>query len=180
MARWICNAVLPGSFLQGRGIIKTGQEFETPDDPDDPLFERARESWLPQDAAAEKLVAQAKKDADKMVDESAKAAARRRQAEEDAKNGVLTRTFETKKDSIAQQFGANPASAFAQGDAEIKRNEAWTKIVRKQSKKDDSEEKQAVQEAVREHIALANAAAAQPVPDPGDLTAGKDAPKGKK
>jgi hypothetical protein len=141
MARWLCNSPLPGAELKLRGIVKTGMEFSTPDDPEDPYFERARESWIPLDSAAEKLVAQAKKDADKLNEQRAKELARRRQLEEDAKNGINTRPFETKPNQVDQHFGLG-----------IGRGETVP------------------QDVVREHQALAGGAAAQPVADPNDLT----------
>lgn len=183
MARWICNAPLPGSELKLRGIVKTGMEFSTPDNPDDPYFERARESWIPLDGAAEKLVAQAKKDADAMNKQKQEDLARRRQLEEDAKHGINTRPFETKQNQIDQHFGLGigRGETAPQDEAIQKRNEAWTKQYQKQQKKDDSsEERQVAAEVVREHIALAGGAAAQQVPDPGDLTAEKDSKGAKK
>lgn len=184
MARWLCNSPLPGAELKLRGIVKTGLEFSTPDDPKDPYFERARESWIPLDSAAEKLVAQAKKDAEKMNEQRAKELAQRRQLEEDARNGIVTvRPFETKPNQVEQHFGLGIGRGeTAPQDEEIqKRNDAWTKQVQKEAKKgaSASEEKQAAQDVVREHQALAGGAAAQPVVDPNDLTADKDA-KGSK
>lgn len=178
MARWLCNAPLPGSELKLRGIVKTGMEFSTPDDPKDPYFERARESWLPLDSAAEKLVVQAKKDAEAINKQKQEDLARRRQLEEDAKNGINTRPFETKPNQVEQHFGLGigRGETVPQDEEIQKRNDAWTKQVRKDQKKDDtSETRQEVQEVVREHQALAGGAAAQIVPDPGDLTAEKDA-----
>lgn len=169
MARWLCNSPLPGAELKLRGIVKTGMEFSTPDDPKDPYFERARESWIPLDGAAEKLVSKAKKDAEEINKQKAHDAARRRQLEEDALLGVNTRPFETKPNQVEQHFGLGIGRGeTAPQDEEIqKRNEAWTKEVRKQQKKDESsEERQAAQDAVREHVALAGGAAAQPVADP--------------
>jgi hypothetical protein len=173
MARWLCNSPLPGAELKLRGIVKTGMEFSTPDDPEDPYFERARESWIPLDSAAEKLVAQAKKDADKLNEQRAKELARRRQLEEDAKNGINTRPFETKPNQVDQHFGLGigRGETVPQDEEIQKRNDAWTKQVQKEAKKGGaSDEKQAVQDVVREHQALAGGAAAQPVADPNDLT----------
>lgn len=177
MARWLCNSPLPGAELKLRGIVKTGMEFSTPDDPKDPYFERARESWLPLDSAADKLVSQAKKDADKMNEQKAQDLAKRRQLEEDAKHGINTRPFETKPNQVEQHFGLGigRGETVPQDEEIQKRNDAWTKQVRKDQKKDDtSETRQEVQDVVREHQALAGGAAAQPVPDPGDLTAAAD------
>jgi hypothetical protein len=181
MARWRCNAPNPGSYLQGRGIVFPGQEFSTPDDPEDPFFERAREMWVPLDSGAEKLVAQAKKDAEKMNKERAQAAAERKKLEEEGAAGVFAREFKTREDqgpgvSRSERFRGK----FVADENEQARNDAWTKQVQKEAKKGGaSDEKQAVQEVVREHQALAGGAAAQPVVDPNDLTADKDA-KGSK
>jgi DNA segregation ATPase FtsK/SpoIIIE-like protein len=182
MARWQCNAPNPGSYLQGRGIVMPGQEFTTPDDPDDPFFERARQMWVPLDAGAEKLVKQAKADVEEMNKENARAAAERRRLEDEAASGFRKAEFKTREDqgpgiSQSQRF----VGKFVADEEDQKRNDAWTKQVRKQQGKDDtSEEKQAVQEIVREHIALAGGAAAQPVADPGDLTAPEKDAKGAK
>lgn len=179
MARWRCNAPNPGSYLQGRGIVFPGQEFTTPDDPDDPFFERARQMWVPLDGGADKLVSQAKKDVEEMNKENARAAAERDRLEKDAASGVRRAEFKTREDqgpgvAKSERF----VGRFVADEEHQKRNDAWTKQVRKDQKKDDSEETKAVQEAVREHIALAGGAAAQPVADPGDLTAGPDKDKG--
>lgn len=107
MARWMVNAPPPGSYLQGRGLIKTGDEFEAPDDPKDPFFERAREMWLPLDAAADALVEQAKSDAEQMMKDNAAAVAKRKQAEEDARNGLVGRRFEVKPNQMDSHFGRN-------------------------------------------------------------------------
>lgn len=107
MAEWTCNAPLPGSYLQGRGLIRTGDRFSTPDDPNDPFFERAREMWIPEDEAADNLVEKAKGDAEQMMKDNADAIARRKQAEEDAKNGLVGRRFEVKPNQIDSHFGRN-------------------------------------------------------------------------
>lgn len=176
MARWRCNAGNPGSYLQGRGIVMPGQEFTTPDEPEDPFFERARELWIPLDAGAEKLVAQAKKDVERMNKERAQAAAERKRLEEEGAAGVFAREFKTREDQgpgVAQTDRFR--GKFVADENELKRNEAWTKQVQKEQKKGGaSEEKQAVQDVVREHQALAGGAAAQPVVDPNDLTAERD------
>jgi hypothetical protein len=181
MARWRCNAGNPGSYLQGRGIVSPGQEFTTPDEPEDPFFERARELWIPLDSGSEKLVAQAKKDVERMNKERAQAAAERKKLEEEGAAGVFAREFKTRED---QEPGVSRSERFrgkfVADENEQKRNDAWAKESRRQAKKEgQSEERQAVQDVVREHQALAGGAAAQPVVDPNDLTADKDA-KGSK
>lgn len=180
MASWRCNAANPGSYLQGRGIMRPGQEFTTPDDPEDPFYERARQLWIPLDAAAEKLVKQAKTDAEKTNKEEMQAAAERKRLADNA-GEFRPREFKTREDQVS---GVAPAvrfvGKFTANEEDQKRNDAWTKQVRKDQKKDESPETQAVQQAVREHIALAGGAAAQPVADPGDLTAGPDKPKSDK
>lgn len=180
MASWRCNAANPGSYLQGRGIVRPGQEFMTPDDPDDPFFERARQLWIPLDAAAEKLVKQAKADAEKTNKDEMQAAAERKRLEEDA-GGFRPREFKTREDQLSGVAQSERfVGKFTADEEHQKRNDAWTKQVRKDQKKDESPEVLAVQGAVREQIALAGGAAAQPVPDPADLTAGPDKPKGSK
>lgn len=181
MARWRCNAPNPGSYLQGRGIVFPGQEFTTPDDPDDPFFERARQMWVPLDSGAEKLVKQAKADVEEMNKENARAAAERKRLEEEAGSGPRRAEFKTRDDQgpgVAQS--TRFVGKFAADEEHQKRNDAWTKQVRKEQKKDESPEVLAVQGAIREQIALAGGAAAQPVPDPGDLTMSTDKPKGSK
>jgi hypothetical protein len=111
MARWRCNAPNPGSYLQGRGIVFPGQEFTTPDDPDDPFFERARQMWVPLDSGAEKLVKQAKADVEEMNKENARAAAERRRLEDEAASGFRKAEFKTREDqgpgiSQSQRFVA--------------------------------------------------------------------------
>ena len=181
MAEWICNAELPGSYLQSRGIVRPGQQFSTPDDESDPFFEPARESWVPVDSAAEKLVKKAQDNADKIGKQRAEQAARRRQLEEDAKNGLTVREFQTKPyDPNAQiGFGRNTrGDARTAGEDEEKRNDAWAKQYAKEQKKaDKSDVADQVQDVVREHIALAGGAAAQPVADPLTASLSKDAQK---
>lgn len=181
MARWRCNAPNPGSYLQGRGVVFPGQEFTTPDDPEDPFFERARQMWVPLDSGAEKLVAQAKKDVEEMNKENARALADRKRLAEEADAGFRRAEFKTREEQgpgIAQS--KRFVGKFAANEEDQARNDAWTKQVQREAKKGGaSEEKQAVQDVVREHQALAGGAAAQPVVDPNDLTAEKDA-KGSK
>ena len=127
MAYWRCNAEEPGSYLQGRGIVAPGREFYTPDDPEDPYFERAREKWIPLDGAAKSLVEKAKEDAKKANEESARLAAERKQAEEDARNGISRREFKTREE---QQPGVAANQRFRQGEPrpteeEQARDQAW-------------------------------------------------------
>src|SRR3954465_3839573 len=98
MARWRSTAGNPGSYLQGRGIVSPGEEFTTPDEPEDPFFERARELWIPLDSGSQKLVAQAKKDVERMNKERAQAAAERKRLEEEGAAGVFAREFKTRED----------------------------------------------------------------------------------
>jgi hypothetical protein len=182
MARWQCNAPMPGSYLQGRGLVYPGQEFSTPDEKDDPFFERAREMWIPLDGAAKSLIKEAQADAEKLNKQRQQEAAERKKLEEQA-GGVPIREFRTREeraDGLAehQRFVGKPPG---NDEAAEKRNEAYSKQYRKAAGKDDSSEvADAVQTAVREHIALAGAAAAQPVVDPSQATKVDTKPASKK
>jgi hypothetical protein len=185
MATWRVNAPLPGSYLQGRGLIKTGDEFQTPDDPNDPFFERAREMWIPLDAAADALVEKAKADAEEMMKENAAAVARRKQAEEDARNGLVGRRFEVKPNQIDQHFGRNADRRSAPPPPtpdEEARNRAWTEERARQLDADQSpeEKEKRQQRAVRfERDRTARASGAPPPSGTiGDSDVQPRAPKG--
>jgi hypothetical protein len=115
MARWRCNAPNPGSYLQGRGIVYPVRSSATPDEPEDPFFERAREMWVPLDSGAEKLVAQAKKDVEKMNKENGRRP--RRSASGSRKEGaaaVFAREFKTREDQgpgVSRSSGSAASSS---------------------------------------------------------------------
>lgn len=57
MARYIANCALPGLYIQNRGIIQPGVEFEVSDDENDPRYEPPRNSFIPVDEAAKRAFA---------------------------------------------------------------------------------------------------------------------------
>jgi hypothetical protein len=127
----------PGKLPAGpRDCVARGRSSATPDEPEDPFFERAREMWVPLDSGAEKLVAQAKKDVEKMNKERAQAAAERKRLEEEGAAAVFAREFKTREDqgpgvSRSERFRGK----FVADENEQARNDAWTKQVQKEAKK---------------------------------------------